>query len=245
MARNVAILATMPSTTELGRKIPLLTSAEYGGVAGQRWWILDLDVRADYQDTTRGGYQTPDRSGVASFPPRCPLHVSIEYDARGPVQGWAGVRVIDAVPGRYLIFAANVTVNVLAPASSTLINLDVPGDPKIRGVDTLVAVVSGGLGPAGCDGRAPAGGGSMDASFTARVGLGGGAAVAVRVPAGARSLQIFDSAESPWDWTEPTIGRIGTTGGHSDVVAVPTCLSVAPTDLVTAREAACVFGVHL
>src|SRR5690606_34093396 len=124
-----------------------------------------------------------DLSGLASFAPRSPLHVSIEYDARGPVEGWNGQRVIDAIPGRYLIFASNVTVNVLAPANASLFNVDSPSVPKIRAIETLVAVVSGGLAPAGCDGRAPAEGGSMDASFTARVGLGGGGAASVRVPA--------------------------------------------------------------
>lgn len=253
MARVVAALATLPSSTELRslRSEPLANSSEWCSgprTQGRRWWIVDLDPRSTFADTRSPSYRTPDKSAVDTYAPRSPLHVAIDYDAIGRSEGWNSRRIIDAIPGRYLVFATAVSLYVLGPSDLTTFSLEQRVEPKVRGANTLVTAVFGGIAPAGdVDGLAPGGESSMDASCTLLFDpTAPGAPSAVVIPGGARTLQIYDSTGAAWQWSQPTIGgNVPTTGGVSPLVAVPNCLAIAPSNRGTARTCALVFGVHL
>lgn len=248
MARTVALLAVPGPNTDLTNRIPLVDSSEWcsGPAArGRRWWIIDIEPHFDYFDTRGADYLTPDKGGVETYPARAPLYVALEYTASGPSEGWAHRRVIDAIPGRYQIFASTVNAYVLAPPGAKTFSLEQRRPSSIRDANTLVGAVFAGIAPAGdVDGLAPAEGGSIDASLTVQVNPTSQSLVTI--PNGARTVQIFDSSASAWRWARPVTGLIPTTGGHSARVDVPgSCLALEAGDVATSRTVACVFGVHL
>lgn len=254
MGRSVALLALPPPTrTVLVGGEPLLSSAEWcsGAARGRRWWILDIDARGNYVDTTSPSFRTPD--SLANYPSRAPIHLRVKYTVLTPTESYKRERVIDAVAGRYLLFGSTVDVEIVYPSPDVaLFDVDKPTavPTRLRSDATLIAAVYGGLAPAGHDdGLAPAEGGSIDAAFTWLTDpssvLSPSSGI-VPIPAGARTVQIFDASGTPWRWAQPTTGLIPTTGGHSARVDIPaSSLTLEATDTSTPRIATCVFGVHL
>jgi len=250
--------ATLGQATELSTEHELVHPSGGCGTVEPRGWVIDIGVRARIVDTSAGPVVRPGPSDFLEqgvFETRAPLHLRIEaglFDGgRGSNRSW----LLDATSTRAYLFASSITIYLVGPASLT--PYDVPGELSKTGKRDVFVQLHAGLWP--CDTRghstrlpsAPARG--SNCSIRVRIPAGR-TDVAVLIPAGARTLAIFDSSESssPWTWqlgTDPSerSGRISMDGGQSiDTALVPNFSHVAPAaPLAVERDVLLVFGVDL
>lgn len=251
MARSIALTVPLGRTSSNEMKT-LVGSGNEFACCEPRWWVIDVDVRGDVLDTTIGRPSTP--TNPTALPPRIPAHLEIGYaieQGDGPSNAINRVRLIDAIPGRYIVFANNVTVHLLTPATGAVL-IPTQGSSIIASVPYPVATsvmfawVEIGLAPV--VGECVRGvTGNVRGQYTWRAFISSGTAAAsteVLAPPNATKVQVWDSI--PWEFRRPTVGAIPVTAGVSAQLFVPNALAIGPSAPVLAdRDTMVVWEVLL
>jgi hypothetical protein len=248
--------AVLGDTTELSEAHELVHSSGNCGTLEPRWWVVDIGVRARTLDTSAGSISRPGPSEFREphFGSRAPLHLRIDaglLDGRtGSNRSW----LIDATSTRAYLFASSIVIHLVGPASLT--PYDAAGGRSQSALRDVFVQVQAGIWA--CDTHyqqgipgVPARGNNC--SIRVRVPAGR-TDVAMPIPAGARTLAIFDASggNSPWTWqlgenAGDRSGRIVVLDGQTvDTALVPNFSHVAPaTPSLVDSDVLLVFGVDL
>ncbi len=248
--------AVLGDVTELSREHELVHTQGNCGTLEPRWWVVDVGVRARVIDTTGAAIPRP---GPAEFrdselASAAPLHLRIEAGIRDGRTGSDRNWLIDASSTRAYLFASTIAIYLIGPSS--LMPYKEVGALSHKAARTVFAQLRAGLWP--CDSlRLPGVPGEVARgnNCTIRVRVPAGSTdVAVPIPAGARTLAIFDSSasSSPWTWqlgegAGDRAGRIAVFDGQTVGAAlIPNFTHVAPAaPLAVERDVLLVFGVDL
>jgi hypothetical protein len=249
--------ASLGPSTELARELELVRSPGHCGTLEPRWWVVDIGVRARVLDTSAGSVLRP---GAAEFKKRefgtrAPLHVRLEVGLLDRASGSSRDWLVDATSLRAYVLASTITVYLVGPES--LVQYREGEGRSLSAARDVFCQVQAGIWP--CDTvhqRVGVPGPSVRGSnCTMRVHVPTrDVGTAVPIPAGARSLAIFDSSGSnePWTWQlgEPAVeryGRIAIASGQTvDTALVPNFTHVAPVATHNReRNVLLVFGVDL
>lgn len=248
--------AVLGDATELSEAHELVHSSGNCGTLEPRWWVVDLGVRARVLDTRDGTMVRPGPSEFRGpeYGTRAPLHFRIDaglLDGRtGSNQSW----LIDATSTRVYLFASTIAVHLVGPA--LLVPYTNGGERSQVSSRTVFVQVQAGIWP--CDtlyqfGVPGASAGGNRCSTRVRVPAGR-TNFAVPIPAGARTLAIFDASggSSPWTWQlgeneGDRSGLIVVIDGQTiDTAMVPNFSHVAPATVsLVERDVLLVFGVDL
>lgn len=246
--------AALGDITELSGEHELVHSTGNCGSLEPRWWVVDIGVRARVLDTSTGPIPRPGTSEFrgSEFGNRAPVHVRIDaglLDGRvGSSRSW----LIDATSTRAYLFASSISLHLVGPDSLT--EYTKAGEPSSTTRRNLFMQVLAGLWP--CDTRHQQGiPGALvrgcNCSIRVRVPAGR-TDLAVPIPAGARTLAIYDASASgsPWTWqlgddVNDRSGRIAVFDGQTvDTALVPNFSHVAPAAAYAVeRDVLLVFGV--